>query len=259
MLRRAFRPALPPRLWLLAAGVAAGLLLSASAANAATNCRRGKATGSMVGGIAAKVSWRAELLSPTGVYRRIPPRAGIDHRTIGPRQAPWLLVLRAAQDRRGRCWVKVRLPWRPNRAAGWISAEQLALAPTSWRIAISRRRRTLTVYRGGVAVKRVKVVVGAPSTPSPRGLFSIVGAWRSPPSAFVGSWIFGLTAHSRVLREFDGGEGRVGIHGRGGASLGDPLGTARSHGCIRLSNRSIDWIARAIGPAHLPGIPVAVR
>ena len=68
-----------------------------------------------------------------------------------------------------------------------------------------------------------------------------------------------LTAHSNVLQEFGGGDGRVGIHGRGGASLGDPLGSARSHGCIRLSNRSIDWIVRTIGAGALPGIPVSVR
>ena len=53
--------------------------------------------------------------------------------------------------------------------------------------------------------------------------------------------------------------GTVGVHGRGGASLLDPLGSARSHGCIRLANTAIDWLAHAVGAARLPGIPVLVH
>jgi lipoprotein-anchoring transpeptidase ErfK/SrfK len=103
------------------------------------------------------------------------------------------------------------------------------------------------------------VVVGKPSTPTPRGLFAVVWAIRWHPHDFLGSWVFELTAHSNVLQRFDGGDGTVGIHGRGGASLSDPLGSARSHGCIRLSNQAIDWVVRRVGANHLPGTPVNVR
>jgi lipoprotein-anchoring transpeptidase ErfK/SrfK len=102
------------------------------------------------------------------------------------------------------------------------------------------------------------VVVGAPSTPTPRGLFAVAGVWKSRPGSFVGSWVLALTAHSDVLQHFDGGDGRVALHGRGGASLLDPLGTAASHGCVRLANRAISWLVREIGRARLPGTPVAI-
>jgi lipoprotein-anchoring transpeptidase ErfK/SrfK len=105
----------------------------------------------------------------------------------------------------------------------------------------------------------LSVVIGAPATPTPTGLFSIIGVWRSQPNAFLGSWILPLTAHSDALQEFDGGDGTVGIHGRGGASLLDPLGSARSHGCIRVANSAIDWLVNAIGSTQLPGIPITVR
>jgi lipoprotein-anchoring transpeptidase ErfK/SrfK len=63
-----------------------------------------------------------------------------------------------------------------------------------------------------------------------------------------------LTAHSNVLKSFDGGDGQVALHGRGGASLLDPLGTARSHGCVRLADSAIEWIA-----THVPvGTPVSI-
>ena len=132
------------------------------------------------------------------------------------------------------------------------------LRPTSWRIAISLATRTLTIDRAGVAARRFRVVIGAHATPTPTGLFSIIGAWRSPPNAFLGSWILPMSAHSDVLHKFDGGDGLVGIHGRGGRSLHDPLGSARSHGCGRLANASIDWLVRTIGAAELPGTPVRV-
>ena len=234
-------------------------LVGAPPASAALVCHRGSATGSVVGRPTNKMAWRAELLAPTAVHGGV-TRAGTRARTfVGPAQASWLLVLDAARTRSGRCWVEVRLPWRPNNASGWIDASQVILRPNAWRIVVSTAERSLSVYRRGRLVRRVPVVVGKPSTPSPEGLFSIIGAWPSPANAFLGSWILPLTAHSDVLGQFDGGDGTVGIHGRGGASLLDPLGSASSHGCIRVDNSSIDWLVGSIGVSALPGIPVRVE
>jgi lipoprotein-anchoring transpeptidase ErfK/SrfK len=153
----------------------------------------------------------------------------------------------------------VRLPGRPNDSAGWIDASRVLLRPTPWRLSVSVAARTLTVYRAGRSVRTFSVVVGARATPTPAGLFSIVHAWRGNPDEFVGAWTLGLTAHSEVLRHFEGGSGEVGIHGRGGASLLDPLGSAASHGCIRLANWAIDRLVGSIGRGGLPGIPVRVH
>ena len=175
-------------------------LVGAPPASAALLCHRGSATGSVVGRPTNKMAWRAELLAPTGVHGGV-TRAGTRARTfVGPAQASWLLVLDAARTRSGRCWVEVRLPWRPNNASGWIDASQVILRPNAWRIVVSTAERSLSVYRRGRLVRRVPVVVGKPSTPSPEGLFSIIGAWPSPANAFLGSWILPLTAHSDVLR-----------------------------------------------------------
>jgi lipoprotein-anchoring transpeptidase ErfK/SrfK len=98
-------------------------------------------------------------------------------------------------------------------------------------------------------------VVGEPSTPTPTGLFAVAAEVRqADPSGFLGSWVLPLTAHSDALHHFEGGDGQVALHGRGGASLLDPLGSARSHGCVRLTNDAIAWIA-----THVPvGAPVRV-
>jgi lipoprotein-anchoring transpeptidase ErfK/SrfK len=152
----------------------------------------------------------------------------------------------------------VQLPWRPNGAAGWINATHVTLEQTPWRIAISTSQRTLTLFRAGSPVRTVQVVVGKPTTPTPHGLFSVVSAIRWHPNDFLGSWVLELTAHSNLLLHYDRGDGTVAIHGRGGTSLLDPLGSALSHGCIRLSNYSIDWLVKTVGANRLPGTPVRI-
>jgi len=64
-----------------------------------------------------------------------------------------------------------------------------------------------------------------------------------------------ITSHSNVLENYGGGPGRVAIHGRAGASLNAPLGSARSHGCVRIDNRNVSWMARRVPP----GTPVRVH
>jgi hypothetical protein len=234
-------------------------LLAAPPALAAPQCGAGRASAAKVGKPAAALAWRAGLIARTSVWRSVPRRGARSSGSIVPGDSPAVLVLRAARDRKRRCWLKVRLPSRPNVAAAWLDADRVVLRPTRWRLVVSRAARAISVYRNGDRVRRFRVVIGAPPTPTPHGLFSIVGVWPWNPTAFLGSYVLPLTAHSRVLQEFGGGDGRVGIHGRGGASLIDPLGAARSHGCIRLANRAIKWIVRKVGAGGLPGIPVRVR
>ncbi|HUA45199.1 MAG TPA: L,D-transpeptidase [Solirubrobacteraceae bacterium] len=179
-------------------------------------------------------------------------------RWLVPTEAQSLLVVARARADHDRCWLRVRLPWRPNGSAGWINAEKVVPQLTPWRIVVSTARRTLTLYRAGKPVRALPVVVGKPSTPTPDGLFAVWWAIRWHPNDFLGSWVLDLTAHSDALLHFDGGTGTVAIHGRGGASLQDPLGTARSHGCIRLSNDAIDWLVQTIGPGRMPGTPVQI-
>jgi hypothetical protein len=237
----------------------AALALAAPPALAAPECGAGRATAHHVGKPTAAVAWRAGLISRARIWASVPKRAHRTRRSIVPRQAPWLLVLRAKRDRERRCWLRVRLPSRPNDAAAWMNADRVLLRRTRWRLVVSRRARRISVYRNGDRVRRFRVVVGARPTPTPHGLFSIVGVWPWNPADFLGSYILPITAHSNVLQEFGGGDGRVGVHGRGGTSLLDPLGAARSHGCIRLANRAIEWIVRKVGAEGLPGIPLRVR
>lgn len=235
-------------------------VVGAGTAQATSSACTSVLRGASVSGPTKTVAWRAGIEGQTAVFDNAPAGRRLGHPTtwLAPAAAPWLLVIGHARSGAGRCWVQVRLPWRPNDAAGWVNAKKVELAKTRWRIEVSTAARSLTLFRSGAPVRSLSVVVGKPSTPTPTGLFAIVWAIPWNPNDFLGSWVLELTAHSDVLQQFDGGDGTVGIHGRGGASLLDPLGSAASHGCIRLANDDIDWLVDTVGENRLPGTPVQV-
>ncbi len=205
-----------------------------------------------------KRAWVATVIYRTRV--RSAPYGSASSRGIVRAVSQWgtpmtLLVLSSRVGPEGRTWLRVLLDRRPNDRAVWLNAEDTLLRVDRWRIAVSLARRRVSVYRAGRVIRSFTAVVGKPSTPTPTGLFAVAAELPQPNAKlFEGSWVLPLTAHSNVLKRFDGGDGQVALHGRGGASLIDPLGTARSHGCVRLANSAIAWIA-----THVPlGTPVRV-
>lgn len=155
----------------------------------------------------------------------------------------------------GRDYLRVLLPKRPNGSAGWISADAAITFTTRYAVRISTGARRASVLRSGRVIRTFRVVVGATGTPTPTGEFAISEIVpQAGGGGFYGPFVLTLTAFSNVLEHFDGGPGRVAIHGRGGASLRDPLGSARSHGCVRVDNGQVSWLAH-----HLePGTPVTI-
>lgn len=172
----------------------------------------------------------------------------------GPHQ---LMILKEATARDGERWLQVQLPIRPSGTTGWIRGDFLAVSHAPYAIEISLRRRLVTIRRGARVVRRFRAVVGAPSTPTPRGLFALYEIVpQANPGGFIGPWALHLTATSRQAFDFgDGPVNRVAIHGRGGTSLQTPLGSAASHGCIRIDNVHVTWMARHL----VPGTPVFIR
>lgn len=241
------RPLLPVLL------CAATLLLGAPLAQASAQPSAG------VTGPSKKVgTWTARVLAGTAIRAR-PDGSRTSWYASG--KTRWsgtsqrLMVLRSSL-RGGRLWLKVRLPERPNGSAGWIPRDRVRLNLTRRYVTIDRSRRLLRVYRRGRLAASFRVVVGSGSTPTPLGLFAIYDRVpQGDPNGFVGSWVLPLTAHSEKLKTYEGGPGLVALHGRGGESLLDPLGGALSHGCVRMNNRRIQWLARSL----MKGTAVRIR
>lgn len=203
--------------------------------------------------------WVASVIYPTAARRA--PSFHSPQLEMIPAVSRWgtpeeLLILGQRVSPDGHVWLRVRLDVRPNGAAVWLDGQDTLVHRDRWRISVSLVRRRLSVFRDGRLMRAFRVVVGKRSTPTPTGLFAVAAELRQPNAhGFEGAWVLPLTAHSNVLRHFDGGDGQVALHGRGGASLADPLGSARSHGCVRMANRAIEWIA-----THVPvGTPVRVH
>ncbi len=152
----------------------------------------------------------------------------------------------------GRVWMRVALAGRPNSSSGWIRGARTSSIATPWRLSVDLGTRRVTVFHYGKIVRRFPAVVGAPSTPTPTGRFFVEEA-MSLGAQVGGPFALATSARSDVLQEFEGGPGQIALHGRNG--LGDPLGTAASHGCIRLTTVAITWLSRRIGA----GVPLIIR
>ena len=228
--------------------------LSAGAAFSATPERGSSISVGPPGRLAG--STVARLVYPTTA--RVHPGAGrvvdgLTGETGWSHEPQYLLVLGSARHG-GREWLKVLLPVRPVGAAGWIPRDLAVLGHSDLWIVVRKRSRQLLVYRHGVLVRRARVVIGAPATPTPSGLAAIYERNRQPgPDALLGPWALPLTALSRVLHHFDGGPGRIAIHGRG--KLPGLPGAAASAGCIRVADRMIRWLATHVPP----GTPVRIE
>jgi lipoprotein-anchoring transpeptidase ErfK/SrfK len=149
-------------------------------------------------------------------------------------------------------WLKVRVPGRPNGSKGWIAKRGTVLTTTSWHVLVRTSRRRVLVYRQGRLVRSFAAVVGKPSTPTPHGQFFVEESVRMLPGSAGAPFALALSARSNVLQEFEGGSGQIAVHGV--ANLGGTPGTAISHGCVRLADRNIRWLAARIAS----GVPVII-
>ena len=123
---------------------------------------------------------------------------------------------------------------------------------TSWHIVVDTSRRRVIVYKGSRPVRVFRAVVGKPSTPTPRGEFFVEEVIQLRASDVGAPYALALSARSDVFQEFGGGPGQVALHGL--ANIGGVLGSAVSHGCVRLDGDAMHWLVIRIGP----GVPVTI-
>ena len=154
---------------------------------------------------------------------------------------------------RRRRFLHVLLPGRPNGHSGWILARKAKTWKTPWHVVVNTRSKRLFVFNGRRIVRSFAVVVGKPSTPTPRGRFFVEEAIILPRRTPGRPYAFALSARSHVFQEFDGGPGQIAIHGTYG--IGATPGRAESHGCIRAAARTLAFMIRRFGT----GTPVLIR
>ena len=164
-----------------------------------------------------------------------------------------LPVIGRRTDAKGIRWLRVRLPGRPNNSTGWIRKARTRQTATTWHLVVDLSERRVTVYRQGRIVRTFSAVVGSASTPTPRGRYFVEENVLLSGGQVGAPYALALSARSYVLQEFAGGPGQIAIHGVW--NVGGTMGTAASHGCVRLDTTSIRWLGERIGP----GVPVTIQ
>lgn len=150
-------------------------------------------------------------------------------------------------------WYQVQLPMRPNGRTGWLRADAVSLAMIDWAIDVQLGAHTLVLYKAGREFRRWTVAVGSAKYPTPQGTFYLRELARTGnPRGAYGPFAFGLSAYSNVLQTFGRGDGQIGVHGTNQPGL---LGQSVSHGCIRMSNDAITYLAKTLPQ----GVPISIR
>lgn len=201
-------------------------------------------------------AWIARIVVP--VHPRSAPRAAASRMPLLTGAAPYngnpeaLLVMGATSTRREGVWYRVLLNSRPNTATGWVPAAAVHVSATPYRVLVNLSTRRATLLRANRVVVGWPVAVGTRGNPTPVGRFAVSEIVRQPGvGGFFGPYILSLTAHSERLSDFDGGDGRIALHGTNRPHL---IGRAVSHGCVRFANPAITRLARTVPP----GTPVDI-
>lgn len=152
------------------------------------------------------------------------------------------LVFQVLSERDG--WVEVLLPIRPNGSTGWVPGAAVELARNQYRIEVDTGTHRLTLFERGRVRMEVPIAIGTGATPTPLGEFYLTELLQPPdPTGPYGTYAYGLSGYSETLRNYNGGDGVIGLHG-----TNDPgsLGTDVSHGCVRLANETINELVKIL-------------
>ena len=156
-------------------------------------------------------------------------------------------------DQPNSAWLHVLLRTRPNQSKGYIKAADVTLSTHTWSIDVDLTAHWITIYQGAAVWLQTAVVTGTDNAPTPLGdYFTTEGVWETNKWGAHGPFVFGLSGHSDVFSEFDGGDGQIGIHGTNQPYL---LGSSASHGCIRIGNEDITRMANTLPM----GVPVHIH
>ncbi len=140
-------------------------------------------------------------------------------------------------------------PWLLNNEAdktipGWVRASDVQLTPNPYHMQVRLADHKITVFQGTNSIYEGQVAIGASDTPTPPGRYYTRILIQAPdPNTVYGPFAYGLSAHSEVLNEYNGGDAEVGVHGNNDTSV---LGKSVTHGCIRMDNDEITKLSKVL-------------
>jgi lipoprotein-anchoring transpeptidase ErfK/SrfK len=162
----------------------------------------------------------------------------------------WLWAVETSRDGR---WARVILPWRPNGRTGWISLHGRRTVESRIWVEADISRRRVNLMQGTRKLRSFVAAVGAPTSPTPVGRFSVTDPIATgDPGGPFGWYAFGLSGHQPNLPPGWSGGDQLAIHGTNAPSS---LGTAASAGCLRVSATALGILKGYLRP----GTPVVIE
>lgn len=168
--------------------------------------------------------------TPSGL-QKVRGRSGL---TVRPRALRTAIVAELSNPSESRRVNASLVKTKPK-----VSTRDLAQKYPTY-LTVSKAETKLRFWRKLKLVKEYNVAVGMPAWPTPNGLFAIQDktvdpTWSVPNSSWAGSQagqvIPGGAANNPLKARWMGFSGGAGIHGTAEV---DSLGSAASHGCIRM-------------------------
>jgi lipoprotein-anchoring transpeptidase ErfK/SrfK len=126
-------------------------------------------------------------------------------------------------------WLAVISAALGNRVRGYVPRTRVRLVHVQYSLEVDRSLRRLTVWRMGVPLRRLRVAIGAPATPTPSGRFSITDKLSNFWPSLYGCCVLALSGRQTHLPPGWSGGDRLAIHA--GRGIGAPV----SGGCLRAS------------------------
>ena len=150
-------------------------------------------------------------------------------------------------------WLRVRVSSRPNNLVLWVRRSEVSLRTVPNRVVVEVGARRVTVYHGDQVLLQEPVVVGADRTPTPTGDFFVDGIVPLKVGGPYGTGQVSVAGFSNVLSSFGGGVGQIAMHGTNHPEL---VGQARSNGCVRMTDDTINQMM-VLAPLGTPVTIVA--
>jgi lipoprotein-anchoring transpeptidase ErfK/SrfK len=152
-------------------------------------------------------------------------------------------------------WFGVVTTYVPNGRLAWVDSKEsrLRYGRTRLNLVIDLSARKLVLRSGYDVIRRMRVGVGQPGSPTPVGRFAITDKLSGPTfSSYYGCCILALSGHQPKLPAGWRGGDRIAIHGT--YDLGS-IGAASTAGCVRAQAVDLRILMR-----RLPlGTPVFIH
>jgi L,D-transpeptidase catalytic domain len=142
-------------------------------------------------------------------------------------------------------WLGVSTTALPNERLGWIDpwSERLRYRRTPIELRADLSRRELSVVSGARVLRRMRVTVGGPASPTPIGRFAVTDKLHGDDyGTFYGCCILVISGRQTKLPAGWQGGDLLAIHGGPSWAIGSEL----SAGCLHAPEPDLRWLMRRV-------------